>query len=93
MTEQTTVRTIVAGWLREHGHDGLLSPRGCGCGIDDDDLMSCHHFCQDCVPGYRWTCPCEWRERDYGEQCPDPYGEFDDGCYRAERQPDKEDKS
>lgn len=87
MTEETNVRTIVAGWLREHGYDGLVSSGDCGC--DLDDLMPCWEPSPYCVPAYRWDCPCELAEKDGGELCPDPFDDYARVCYRMERQPSK----
>lgn len=84
MSEEVNVRTIVAEWLKQHGYDGLVSDVGCGCALDD--LMPCGEFSGECLPAYRWTCPCDLCGLDGGELCPDPDGDCDDGCYRTEKQ-------
>ena len=54
LSEQLTVRQIVAAWLTAHGYSGLYdcnSEDGCGCRLDD--LMPCESECAlDCLPGY-----------------------------------------
>jgi len=51
----TTVREIIAQWLREHGYDGLYHPGDCGCLISD--LCPCGEDSMQCSPGYKQTDP------------------------------------
>lgn len=46
------VKTILAEWLKAHGHDGLMCVDDeCGCEIAD--LMPCDSPCGGCEPAYR----------------------------------------
>lgn len=52
-----TVKQIVAGWLTEHGYDGLCT-HNCGCKVDD--LMPCSsEGISECEPGHTAACDCE----------------------------------
>jgi len=46
------VEEIIIKALREMGADGLCSPEGCGCSIDDEDFMPCGYtwHALQCVP-------------------------------------------
>jgi hypothetical protein len=63
-----TGKEILAGWLKEHGYDGLCGDRDCsdGCGCAFDDFMPCEYGGQDCVPAYEYR-PVENAET----RCPD----------------------
>ena len=76
-----TVREIIAGWLKEHGYDGLCStdypPYGCGCDIDD--LSPCDCFDNShCVPAYKSIATQEDKNNDFG-------GRIGDTIYTAEK--------
>jgi len=44
-------RSIIKGWLEEHGYDGLTNDKGCfGCSLGDVFLCGCDW--SDCVPAY-----------------------------------------
>ena len=48
-----TVCEIVAGWLSDHGWDGL---RGDGCGCAGSYLMACGCPSRNCAPAVRVRC-------------------------------------
>lgn len=48
--------TIVAGWLRENGYDGLYNDQ-IFCACEADDIMPCGDPSPNfCKPGYRVPC-------------------------------------
>ena len=55
MSEEMTVREIVARYLRANGFDGLYNDVGCGC--DLSDLMPCDGPSDMCEPSFRTYCP------------------------------------
>ena len=71
------VREIVEDYLTRNGYDGMCGD-GCGCGLDD--LMLCEDYCEDCQPGYKWTCAGCQRF----EEC--EFSDYGDGCFMLEKQ-------
>jgi hypothetical protein len=81
--DNTTVRTILADWLREHGYDGLVFPKT-SCWCYADDLAPCISDCLDCQPGY-WV-KCSDCPNFDDEKCPlGSPGILRHGCCQTER--------
>jgi hypothetical protein len=49
VSDQPTVKSIIADYLRAEGYDGLCDV-DCGCWLTD--LMPCGNLPADCKPGY-----------------------------------------
>lgn len=66
----TTVRDIVAQYLRSHNYNGLFDPNrkglSCACGCLLDNLFPCEFCDANCVPAYK--VPCVQRD-DCPEEC------------------------
>lgn len=50
-----SVKSILKGWLTEHGYDGLVGQdMDCGCFVDD--LFTCYSYPGKCAPSYHREC-------------------------------------
>lgn len=74
MADKVTVRSILVGWLKEHGYDGL-SNNMCECGLDELGICGC--IDPGCAPGYAFSCPVEVGQEEtcpYRNACPHEAG-------------------